>query len=63
MRRVLRRDKKKGQVPKAPEGPEDDATDQRSVQPLQAWQRETAPPYLFEHRSSGEKEDGACYHV
>jgi hypothetical protein len=34
-------------VPKGPEGPENEAPDQRTVQPLQPGKRETAPPYLF----------------
>jgi hypothetical protein len=44
---VPTRDQEQGQVPRAPEEPEDNTSHQRTVQPLQPGQGETASPYLL----------------
>ena len=41
-----------GRCQNAQSGPEDQAPDQRTIQPLQAGQRESAPPGLFAQWSS-----------
>ena len=50
-------------MPHAPKRHQDEAPDQRPVQPLQTRQRETTPPDLFEDRPSGKEENGSGHHV
>jgi hypothetical protein len=41
-------------VPQSPEATEEEASDERTVQPLQARLREAAPPRFFKQRSPNE---------
>ncbi len=51
IRKVLGWDQESGQVPQGPQAPQNEAPNQRTVQPLQAGLRETAPPWLLEQWS------------
>src|SRR5262245_2261800 len=49
--------KEEGNVPQAPERPEDEGSDQRTVYPLQTGQRETTPPTFFQQRTTRRNEE------
>ncbi len=57
IRKILGWDQEPRQVPESPETPQDEASDQRTMQPLQAGLRETAPPRFLEQWSSDENHE------
>src|SRR5918997_2937075 len=58
----LRWNQEPGQVPQRPETPQDEASNQRTMQPLQAGLGETAPSRFLEQRSSDE-DHGPKHHT
>src|SRR3712207_1493693 len=63
VRRVPARDEEQGQVPQAPQDPEDDAPGERPVERLQPGESEAAPANLLEDRSPDEEVDETDHHV